>query len=105
MCQVFWVFGKNATTLLLQNVSSVLEIEKLSSSPRLRLFVAFAKYVFIQVQNPTRFMEMPMKTRIALFYEYRIPISILPAMNFFAITKPLSNTGKPRFKGFFVFRK
>ena len=59
--------------------------------------------MFIQVQNPTRFMEMPMKTRIALFYEYRIPISILPAMNFFAITKPLSNTGKPRFKGFLFF--
>ena len=76
MCQVFWVFGKNATTLLLQKVSSVLEIE----SSRLRVyafFFAFAKHVLIQVQKPTRFMEMPMKTRIALFYEYRIPISIL----------------------------
>jgi hypothetical protein len=77
MCQVFWVFGKKCNNIVVQKVSSVLEIE----SSRLRVyaffFFAFAKHVFIQVQKPTRFMEMPMKTRIALFYEYRIPISIL----------------------------
>ena len=39
-------------------------------------FFAFAKYVFIQVQNPMRFMEMPMKKLVLHFsmnIEYQYP--------------------------------
>ena len=47
-------------------VSSVLEIE--NSLLRVYAFLfAFADYVFIHVQNPTRFMEMPMKTSYCTF--------------------------------------